>query len=89
MLEQEIVGGLEKYDTTELTNKKIEITYKNINSLLGSNISNKDILNVFRRLGFTYEEKGEAVIVEVPRRKNGYQYKRRPNRRGWSYIWCK
>ena len=65
----EIVGGLEKYDTTELTNKKIEITYKNINSLLGSNISNKDILNVFRRLGFTYEEKGEAVIVEVPRRR--------------------
>ena len=65
----EIVGGLEKYDTTELANKKIEITYKNINSLLGSNISNKDILNVFRRLGFTYEEKGEAVIVEVPRRR--------------------
>ena len=52
-----------------MTNKKIEITYKNINSLLGSNISNKDILNVFRRLGFTYEEKGEAVIVEVPRRR--------------------
>ena len=65
----EIVGGLEKYDTTELANKKIEITYKNINSLLGSNISNKDILNVFRRLGFTYEEKGEAVIAEVPRRR--------------------
>lgn len=37
----EIVGGLEKYDTTDLSNKKIEITYNNINSLLGSDISKK------------------------------------------------
>lgn len=65
----EIVGGLEKYDTTDLSNKKIEITYNNINSLLGSDISKKDVLDIFERLGFGYEEKEEKIIVEVPRRR--------------------
>ena len=65
----EIVGGIAKYDTTSLEDKKIEVEFSEINKLLGLNISNEEILNVFRKLGFTYEEKGEKAIISVPKRR--------------------
>ena len=65
----EIVGGVAKYDTTSLEDKVIDITAKNINSILGMNIEEKDILDVFRRLGFTAKVNGEVITVSVPKRR--------------------
>ena len=49
--------------------KKIEITFKNITDVLGTNISNNDILDVFTKLGFSYEADDKKTIVSVPRRR--------------------
>ena len=65
----EVVGGTAKYDTTSLEDKKIEVKFAEINKVLGQNISNKEILDIFRRLGFTYKEIEEGAIVSVPKRR--------------------
>jgi len=67
----EVVGNMAKYDTTTLENKEIEITIENINRILGMEIKKDDILDVFRRLGFSSKEKeeGTTITVSVPRRR--------------------
>ena len=65
----EIVGGTAKYDTTSLEDKKIEVKFAEINKVLGLNIPANEILDIFRRLGFTYTEKEEGAIVSVPKRR--------------------
>ena len=65
----EVLTGTVVYDKTEKENKLIEITFQNINNLLGMEISKEDILNVFTKLGFTYEVNGENITVSVPRRR--------------------
>lgn len=64
-----IVGGLVKYDTTNLEDTKIDITFEKINRVLGLKIEKEDILDVFRKLGFTYEVENEVVHVSVPKRR--------------------
>lgn len=64
-----VVTGTVKYDTTNVKPKKIEITFENITDVLGMKIPNEDILEVFRKLGFTYEVKDEKVYVTVPTRR--------------------
>ena len=64
-----VVTGTVKYDTTKVEPKTIEITFENITDVLGMKIPNEDILEVFRKLGFTYEVKGEKVYVTVPTRR--------------------
>ena len=49
-----IVSGIVKYDTTDKEDTKIDITFTNINNLLGMKLSNNEILTVFDKLGFTY-----------------------------------
>ncbi len=67
--DSEIVGGIAKYDTTNKEDKKIDITAKNINNILGMEISQEEILDVFRKLGFKSEVNGEIITVSVPRRR--------------------
>ena len=64
-----VVTGTVKYDITNVTPKTIEITFKNITDVLGMEIPNNDILECFRKLGFTYEVKEEKVSVTVPTRR--------------------
>ena len=64
-----VVTGTVKYDKTDNKEKEIDIAFKNVNDVLGTVISNEEILNVFRKLGFTYTEKGEYVTVKVPTRR--------------------
>lgn len=64
-----IVGGLVKEDTTSLTDTKIDITYENINQVLGTIVPKEAVLDVFRRLGFTYEVQDETIHVSVPKRR--------------------
>ncbi len=61
--------GMCKYDNASSEDKKIKISYQNVNDVLGSNISNKEILNVFRKLGFSYEAEEKEVTVYVPSRR--------------------
>lgn len=65
----EIVSGMSKYDVTENEEKVIEITYQEINDVLGTNIDKKDIVNVFGKLAFKVEEKKESLVVTVPTRR--------------------
>ena len=65
----EVVGDIAKYDTTEKEDKIINITAENINNILGMTISEKEILDVFRRLGFKATEKDGVIVVSVPRRR--------------------
>ena len=64
-----VVTGLTVYDTTEKEDKKIDITLKNITDLLGIDISEDDVLDVFRKLGFETNVNGEIITVSVPRRR--------------------
>ena len=65
----EIVGGIAKYDTTNKEDKKIEVKFKEINKVLGQNIPDNEILDIFRRLGFSYETTQNGAIVSVPTRR--------------------
>jgi phenylalanyl-tRNA synthetase beta chain len=65
----EIVGGMAVYDTTNKENKKIDITFKKINDILGLNIPKESILDAFRRLGFTYDVNEDTITVSVPTRR--------------------
>ena len=64
-----VILGTTTYDKTEKSPKKIEITTKKINDILGTSIDKKDILDVFRKLGFEYENNGDKICVIVPRRR--------------------
>jgi len=64
-----VVTGTVIYDKTENNEKEIEIAFKNVNDVLGTVIPNEEILNVFRKLGFTYTVNGENVTVKVPTRR--------------------
>ena len=65
----EIVTGKVVYDKTNSEDKKVEVSYQNINDVLGTNIPKEEILNVFRKLGFKFTEKNETVVVNVPSRR--------------------
>ncbi len=65
----EIVGGIATYDTTDKEDRKIDITFTKINEILGIDISKEDILDVFRKLGFTYVVNEDTITVSVPRRR--------------------
>ena len=65
----EVVGNIAKYDTTDRSDKTIEITAQNINAILGMQITEEEILDVFRRLGFTSTVKDGIMKVSVPKRR--------------------
>lgn len=64
-----ILSGMCKYDITDDSDKVINIEYQNINDVLGSNISKKEIIDVFTRLDFKCEDKGNYATVYVPSRR--------------------
>ena len=64
-----IVSGICVYDTTEKQDKEIKITVNNINEVLGTNLTEDDVIDVFKRLKFTgYAEEGNISVL-VPRRR--------------------
>ena len=65
----EVVGGIAKYDHSDKEDRVIDITVDNINAILGMQISKKEVIDVFRRLGFSTKENGEKLTVSVPRRR--------------------
>ncbi len=64
-----IQTGTVVYDVTDKTEKKVDITTNDINTLLGTDIKNEDVLDVFTRLGFSCNVNGEIITVTVPTRR--------------------
>ena len=64
-----IEKGTVVYDKTNKEPKKIDITFADINNLLGIHIPNEETLNVFRKLGFEYTVNENKIIVTVPTRR--------------------
>ncbi len=64
-----IVGGLVQEDSTSKEDTKIDITFEKINLVLGTIVPKEAVLDVFKRLGFTYEVNGDTITVSVPKRR--------------------
>lgn len=72
-----VIEGIAKYDKTDKEYKKIDITVSKINTVLGTIIDKKDILDVFRKLGFEYEtdKANDLITVIVPLRRTDISIK--------------
>ena len=67
----EVVGGIAKYDTTDTSDKTIELSFDKIQEYAGDIVPREDILDAIRRLGFAYELKdnGEVIVASIPSRR--------------------
>lgn len=64
-----IVSGLIVHDETNKEDKKIDITFEKINQVLGIQIPREDVLDIFKRLGFSIDVKDNLITVSVPSRR--------------------
>lgn len=64
-----IVNGLIVHDETNKEDKKIDITFEKINQVLGIQIPREDVLDIFKRLGFSSDVKDNLITVSVPSRR--------------------
>ena len=65
----DIVDDIVIFDESDKSDKVIDITVENINSLLGLTISKEEIISIFNRLGFSVKENGNELKVTVPSRR--------------------
>ena len=65
----DIVDDIVIFDETNKNDKVIDIAVDAINNLLGLNIPTLEIVNIFKRLGFTVEEENNNLKVTVPTRR--------------------
>ena len=61
--------GVVVYDKTDKEDRVIAVTAKNINDVLGSNISDEEIIKVYERLGFKAVKESDEIVVTVPKRR--------------------
>ena len=64
-----VLSGKAEYDNEDKKVKKIEFTTERINSLLGIELTNKDIETELNKLDFEYELKDNKFIATIPRRR--------------------
>lgn len=64
-----IAKGTATYDKADKEEKKIDVTFENINNLLGIEVPDEETLNVFRKLGFEYKVNERVITVTVPTRR--------------------
>lgn len=65
----EIVGGMVEYNTLDMADEVVPITVNKINQVLGTELEEDTILDIFTRLGFTYEKTDKNILVTVPTRR--------------------
>ena len=58
-----------EYNKTDMKDREIEVSYEQINDLLGTEIPKEEVLNVYRKLGFSATDVGSSAKVIVPRRR--------------------
>ena len=64
-----IISGMAVYDKANKEDKIIDITVKDINSLLGSSLEEKEVVDIFNRLAFKVEKNKDKLKVYVPSRR--------------------
>ena len=64
-----VLSGKAEYDNEDKKIKKIEFTTERINSLLGIELTDKDIESELKKLDFEYEVKDNKFIATIPRRR--------------------
>lgn len=84
-----IVTGVVKYDKTDKQERIVKVKVSDINNVLGTNIDEKDVLDVFRRLGFSCAIEGEEITVCVPRRRLDISIKEDLIEEVRTYLWCR
>ena len=67
--EATVISGIAEYNKEDLSDRKIDITLENINKVLGTEINENEVVDVFRRLGFSSKVKNGKISVSVPRRR--------------------
>lgn len=63
------IVGAPAYDGVDLSKTpklKVETSYEKIIKVLGHEISNERVMNIFSSLGFVVERSGDHLIVEIP-----------------------
>ena len=65
----EIQTGMAVYDETDKSEKEVDIKVKDINDLLGTAVTEKDVLEVFEKLGFVSKVNGDVITVIIPTRR--------------------
>lgn len=65
----EVLSGIVSAGTLPALTRNVEITTEDINRLIGFEISNTEIKNIFERLGFESKVDGDAFSVVVPSRR--------------------
>ena len=65
----EVCSGVLSYDTTDKSDKQIEVSLEKIRSVLGMPLTISDVSEILPRLGFSYTLKGEVFKVAVPTRR--------------------
>ncbi len=64
-----VIDGMLEHDKVDKTEKKVSFTAKDINGLLGIEISTEDMKVELGRLDFAYELEGETFHVTIPNRR--------------------
>lgn len=64
-----VLSGIVKYDIIDKTEKIVKFTPKQINKMLGIEISKSDMEVELNRLDFKYEINGDEFIVTIPKRR--------------------
>ena len=64
-----VLSGVAEYDKEDKKLKKIEFTTERVNSLLGIELTDKDVETELKKLDFEYEYKDGKFITTIPRRR--------------------
>lgn len=64
-----ILSGVAEFDQLDYSEKEVIIHTSQINSRLGTTISNQEIADILRKLNFDYKQKEETFIISVPTRR--------------------
>ena len=64
-----VLSGKAEYDNEDKKQKKVEFTTEKVNSLLGIELTDKDVETELKKLDFEYEYKDGKFITTIPRRR--------------------
>ncbi|MDE5976959.1 MAG: phenylalanine--tRNA ligase subunit beta [Turicibacter sp.] len=65
----EVCAGIVSHDEMKVEPVSIDITTAKINSVLGTQMSNEDVADVWTRLNFTYDLNDDVFTVHIPSRR--------------------
>ncbi len=69
LCEAEVYNGVNKEVKVEIETKTVEVTTYKINSILGTNLTDDDIIDIFNRLAYNYERKDSSFVIYLPSRR--------------------